>query len=81
MLTDEAIADHLERARRQVCLAHDPGCFAFPYTPEDAAGTMTRDGWVQIGWIAADHARRTWNVWLNEGTGEGRLRPTSGGTG
>ena len=78
MLTEESIAEHLEWARQQVCLPIDPGCHALPYTPAQANATMRADGWIKIGWITADHGRLAWDAWYNEGTGEGRLRQTSG---
>jgi hypothetical protein len=74
VLTDDAIAAALERARVAVCTPLEQGCFALPFTPAQAEATAMPDGRQHIGWIVADSGRRSWDAWIHVETGEGRLR-------
>jgi hypothetical protein len=70
ILTDDEIAEVMQRAEQAVCLPGDARCYGFPYGVEDALTMLTADGWCRIGWVAAYAGRETWDVWHHVDTGE-----------
>ena len=73
-LTDEMITEAMARAEKVACLPGDQRCLPLPYDVESAQQTCTPKGRCKLGWIVADAGRKSWDVWLEILTGEGRLR-------
>ena len=77
-LTQEMLAEGMARAEKVACSPGDDRCYPFRWGLEEARESCTPKGRCKIGWIAADSGRKTWDVWLDIHTGEGRLRKTKG---
>ena len=81
-LTQEMIAEGMARADKVACSPGDGRCYPFRYSLQWARESCTPKGRCKIGGtrrvIAADSGRKTWDVWLDIKTGEGRLRKTKG---
>lgn len=73
-LTDEIIAEAMERPVKVACGTDDSRCFGLPDPLALAHETCDSKGRCMIGWIIADSGRKSWDVWLDTNTGEGRLR-------
>ena len=73
-LTQAMIDEAMTRAERAACAPRDERCFPLRWTPKDARETCTSTGRCQIGTLAAESGRKSWDVWLDVHTGGGRLR-------
>ncbi len=73
-LTEDIIAEAMDRAWRAVCSPANERCYGLPYGVKEAQETCTPEGRCKIGWVVADAGRKAWDAWLDTRTGEGRLR-------
>jgi hypothetical protein len=73
-LTQEMIAEAIVRSEKVACRPDDDRCYPFPDPVHDARETCTPKGRCPIGTIAAESGRKSWDVWLDVHSGEGRLR-------
>ena len=73
-LTQVMIEEGMARAEKIACAPGDGRCDPFPNRIEGAQETCTAKGRCCIGWIVSNGGRNSWDVWLDVGTGEGRLR-------
>jgi hypothetical protein len=62
-LTDALIDTAMQRAETAVYPPGDARCYGFSNGAEYARTPSTPSGWAQIGWVAADSGRTTWDTW------------------
>ena len=73
-LTQEMIDEGMARAETVACSPGDTCYYPFRWSLEQARESCTPKGRCNIGWVSANSGRKSWDVWLDVNTGEGRLR-------